>query len=53
MSQKIINKTGHIFSEDITTDVFYTYDKKHNKIYDVQSLRRKFKLIIDNLKKRK
>ena len=49
---KHVSKINHIYQEEIDVGVYYTYDSKHNKVYDIKSLRNRFKLIIENLKKK-
>ena len=44
------DKRNHIYSEKKEVEVEYTYDKQNNKVYDIQTLRLRFKLLLDKLK---
>ncbi len=44
------DKRNHIYSEKKEVEVEYTYDKENNKVYDIQTLRLRFKLLLDKLK---
>ena len=44
------DKRNHIYSEKQEVEVEYTYDKQNNKVYDIQTLRLRFKLLLDKLK---
>ena len=45
------NKLSHTYQEDFKLGVYYTYDNKYNKIYDVKAMREEFKSLIKRLKK--
>ncbi len=45
------NKTNHTYQEDFKLGAYYTYDKKHNRIYDIKNMREEFKSLIKRLKK--
>jgi hypothetical protein len=44
------DKTKHLYSEREELEIFYTYDEKYRKVYDLKNIKRKFKLIINRLK---
>lgn len=45
-----MDKTKGIYQEDLIVGVNYTYDKKYKKVYDIKSLKRKLKMIIEKYK---
>ena len=45
-----MSKEGNIYSEQIKLGAYYTYDEDHNKVYDIQSMRRRFKELVTKLK---
>lgn len=47
------SKKNHTFQEDIKLGVYYTYDKKYNKVYDVKAMREDFNILIKKIKKLK
>lgn len=46
----IIDKTKGTYQEELVVGIDYTYDKKHKKVYDIKSLKRKLKMIIEKYK---
>ena len=46
-------KTNHTYREKIEIGAYYTYDKKHNKVYDIKGMREEFKELIKRLKQNK
>ena len=45
-----MKKVEHIYANDIKLEAEYTYDKNHNKVYNVKKLRRHFNILLKNLK---
>ena len=45
-----MSKTKSTYSKDITLEVEYTYDAKHNIVYDFKRLNRHFKNVVAKLK---
>ena len=46
----IMSENNHIYAKDIKLDAEYTYDKNHNRVYNLKKLRRHFNIILKNLK---
>ena len=44
-----MDKTIHTYSKEIKLEVEYTYDHKFNKVYNIKSVKKNFKSIIDKL----
>mgnify|MGYP001258453537 CR=1 FL=1 len=40
----------HIYSKKVEFSVYYTYDDKQKKVYDLKSMRKDFKRLIKKLK---
>ena len=38
-----MSKDSNIYSEEIKLNAYYTYDKNHNKVYDIKGIRKDFK----------
>ena len=47
-----MSKTNNIYSKDLNLEIEYTYDTKHNIIYDFKKLNRQYKHIVARLKRR-
>ena len=47
-----MSKTNNIYSKDLNLEIEYTYDTKHNIIYDFKKLNRHYKHIVATLKRR-
>jgi len=45
------DKTKHTYEDTFKIDVKYTYDRKHNKVYDIQSIKESFNLLLKKLKR--
>ena len=45
-----MDKTNHIYANDIKLEAEYTYDKDHKKVYNVKKLRRQFNILLKNLR---
>jgi hypothetical protein len=45
-----MSQNNHIYAKDIKLDAEYTYDKNHNRVYNLKKLRRHFNIILKNLK---
>ena len=45
-----MNKENNIYKEKIQLGAYYTYDKNNKKVYDLKSIRKSFKRLIDKLK---
>ena len=43
----------HIYSKKIEFSVYYTYDDKHKKVYDLKNMKAEFKKWIKKLKSNK
>ena len=43
-------KNKNLYKEKIQIGAYYTYDKNHKKVYDIKSMRKSFKKLIDKLK---
>ena len=43
-------KNKNLYKEKIQLGAYYTYDKNHKKVYDIKSMRKSFKKLIDKLK---
>jgi len=43
----------HIYQEDFSIGIEYHYDNTYKKIYDIQKLKRKIKIIIETLENKK
>lgn len=50
MKEKINIKTQHTYREPVKLGVYYTYDKKHNRVYDIKELKLEFKELVKKLK---
>jgi len=48
-----MNKQKHTYQEDFEIGVEYSYDSNYKKVYDITKLKRKFKTIIETLKRKK
>tara|TARA_R100000664_G_scaffold1568_1_gene3994 strand:- start:38 stop:217 length:180 start_codon:yes stop_codon:yes gene_type:complete len=46
----IMNKENNIYKEKIQLGAYYTYDKNNKKVYDLKSIRKSFKRLINKLK---
>ena len=42
----------HIYQKNIKLGVFYTYNDKNEKVFDIKTMRENFKEIVKNLKKK-
>ena len=40
------DKTNHIYEDTFQVGVKYTYDRKHNKVYDIDSAVKEFNMLI-------
>lgn len=47
-----VDKSKHIYSNDIKLEAEYYYNKNYDKIYNIKKLKREFKHIVNNLKQR-
>jgi len=47
-----MEKQKHTYEEDFEVGVEYSYDSNFKKVYDIAKLKRKFKTIIENLKRK-
>jgi hypothetical protein len=45
-----MSKNTNLYKEKLQLGAYYTYDKDHNKVYDLKSIRQAFKMLIDKLK---
>ena len=45
------DKTNHIYEDTFQVGVKYTYDRKHNKVYDIDSAVKEFNTLIKRLMK--
>ncbi len=45
-----MNKDNNIYREKIQLGAYYTYDKNNKKVYDLKSIRKSFKRLINKLK---
>ena len=45
-----MNKENNLYREKLQLGAYYTYDKNHKKVYDIKSIRKSFKRLIDKLK---
>ena len=45
------DKTNHIYEDTFQVDIKYTYDRKHNKVYDIDSAVKEFNKLIKKLMK--
>ena len=45
-----MNKENNIYKEKIQLGAYYTYDKNNKKVYDLKSIRKSFKRLINKLK---
>ena len=43
-------KNNNVYSENLPLGAYYTYDKDHNKVYDIKSIKQAFKMLINKLK---
>ena len=43
-------KTKHTYRESFEVGIYYTYNKKHKKVYDIKSLREDFKELLNKIK---
>ena len=41
------DKTNHIYEDTFKVDIKYTYDRKHNKVYDIDSAVKEFNMLMD------
>jgi hypothetical protein len=46
----IIDKTKGTYQEELVVGIDYTYDKNYKKVYDVKSLKRRLKMIMEKYK---
>ena len=46
------DKTNHVYEDTFQVDIKYTYDRKHNKVYDIDSAVREFNMLIKKLMKK-
>ena len=46
-----MDKTIHIYSKEVKLEVEYTYDQELNKVYNIKSIKRNFKNLMDKLKR--
>ena len=51
MRKHVSIKTHHTYREPVKLGVYYTYDNKHNRVYDIKELKIEFKELIKKLKK--
>jgi len=47
-----MDKTKHIYSEDIKLVAPYTYNKEYEKVYDIKSIKRNLNLILDKMRRK-
>ena len=45
-----MSKTNNVYSKDLKLEVEYTYDSKHNIVYDFKRLNSHYKNIVAKLK---
>ena len=45
------DKTNHVYEDTFQVDIKYTYDRKHNKVYDIDSAVKEFNTLIKKLMK--
>ncbi len=45
-----MSKNNNLYHEKLQLGAYYTYDKDHNKVYDVKSIKKNFKRLIEKLK---
>ena len=45
-----VDKSKHIYSNDIKLEAEYHYNKNYDKIYNIKKLKREFKHIVNSLK---
>lgn len=43
-------KDKNLYNEKLQLGAYYTYDKDHNKVYDIKSIRQAFNKLINKLK---
>jgi|TARA_R110001583_G_scaffold194430_2_gene365300 hypothetical protein len=43
-------KDKNLYKEKLQLGAYYTYDKDHNKVYDIKGIRQAFKILMDKLK---
>ena len=43
-------KDKNLYKERLQLGAYYTYDKDHNKVYDIKGIKKAFKSLIDKLK---
>tara|TARA_Y100001963_G_scaffold154212_1_gene242501 strand:- start:143 stop:280 length:138 start_codon:yes stop_codon:yes gene_type:complete len=45
-----MDKLNNIYKERFQLGAYYTYDKNNKKVYDIKSIRKDFRELIDKLK---
>ncbi len=45
-----MNKDKNLYHERLQLGAYYTYDKNNKKVYDVKSIKKSFKRLIEKLK---
>ena len=45
-----MNKDKNLYHERLQLGAYYTYDKNNKKVYDVKSIKKRFKRLIEKLK---
>ena len=45
-----MNKKGHIYSEHLKLATYYSYDKNDRKVYDIKTMKKDFKELVQRLK---
>jgi hypothetical protein len=47
-----MDKTKHIYSEDVNLEIHYTYNNEYKKVYDIKSVKRSFNLILEKMRRK-
>ena len=45
-----MSKENNLYREKLQLGAYYTYDKNNKKVYDLKSIRKDFKMLINKLK---
>lgn len=45
-----MSENNHIYREQLKLGAYYSYDKNHNKVYDIQTMRQEFKELVKRIK---
>jgi len=45
-----MSKEKNLYREKLQLGAYYTYDENHKKVYDLKSMRKSFKRLIEKLK---